>query len=58
MFGSFLQWDFLDFGRQELLFLVILGARGHILEARAPISMVFWFVVILGAFRDEKGVPF
>ena len=23
------QWDFLDFGRGESLFLVILGARGH-----------------------------
>jgi hypothetical protein len=28
------------------------------LEARGAISTIFGFVVILGAFRDEKGVPF
>ena len=58
IFGSFSQWNFLDFGKQKSLFSVILGARGHFLEARGPISMVFGFVVILGAFHDKKVVPF
>ena len=58
IFGSFLQWNFLDFGRQKSSFSVILGARGHFLEARGPISTIFGFVVILGAFRNEKLIPF
>ena len=58
IFGSFLQWNFLDFGRQKSSFSVILGARGHLLEARGPISTIFGFVVILGSFRDKKVIPF
>ena len=56
--GSFLQWDFLVFGKQKALFLVILGARGHLLEARASILTICGFVVILGAFGNEKVIPF
>ena len=55
---SLLQWNFLDFGRQKSSFSDILGARGHFLEARGPISTIFGFVVILGEFRDERVVPF
>ena len=58
IFGAVLQWDFLDFGKQKSLFPVIFGAQGHLLEARGAISTIFGFVVILGAFRDEKLVPF
>ena len=58
IFGAVLQWDFLDFGRGKSLFLVILGARGHLLEPRGSISKIFGFVVILGALRHEKVVPF
>ena len=58
MSRSLLQWNSLDFGRQKSLFSVILGARGHFLEARGPMSTIFGFVVILGAFRDEILPPF
>ena len=50
--------DSWDFGRQKSLFSVILGARGHFLEARGPISTIFGFVVISGAFGNEKLIPF
>ena len=53
-----MQWGFLYFGRRKSSFLVILGARGHFLEARGPISTIFGFVVISGALGNEKTIAF
>ena len=49
---------FLDFGRSESCFLVILEAWRPILEARGPILRIFGIVVILGALPVRKGPPF
>ena len=36
----------------------MLEARGHLLKARAPISTIVGFVVILESFGNEKLIPF
>ena len=58
IFGSFLQWEFLDFWEAKVVIFGNFGSPGALFGGWGPISTIFGFVVILGAFRDEKVVPF
>ena len=54
IFGSFVQWNFLDFGKQKLQFSVILGARGNFLEAWGLHFDDFWVCCDFGSVPPRK----
>ena len=56
--ASNLQWDFLDFGKLETRFRVMLEARGPILEARGPMWRISKIVVIFKTLPVRKTIPF